>query len=67
MNPGNIDSATDLTWVSVNTTALGSQPSFAQVSTTVTTTARIRAYARSSEDLDNWGPVSEGNLMLIKL
>jgi hypothetical protein len=39
LNPGNIDSATDLTWQSVNTTALGSQPSFAQVSTTVTTTA----------------------------
>ena len=31
LNPGNIDSATDLTWTSVNTTALGSQPSFAQV------------------------------------
>ena len=39
LNPGNINSATDLTWQSVNTTALGSQPSFAQVSTTVTTTA----------------------------
>jgi len=39
LNPGNIDSAVDLTWQSVNTTALGSQPSFAQVSTTVTTTA----------------------------
>jgi len=39
LNPGNIDSSTDLTWQSVNTTALGSQPSFAQVSTTVTTTA----------------------------
>jgi hypothetical protein len=39
LNPGNIDSAADLTWQSVNTTALGSQPSFAQVSTTVTTTA----------------------------
>jgi hypothetical protein len=39
LNPGNIDSASDLTWQSVNTTALGSQPSFAQVSTTVTTTA----------------------------
>jgi hypothetical protein len=39
LNPGNIDSAIDLTWQSVNTTALGSQPSFAQVSTTVTTTA----------------------------
>lgn len=39
LNPGNIDSSVDLTWQSVNTTALGSQPSFAQVSTTVTTTA----------------------------
>jgi hypothetical protein len=39
LNPGNIDSAVDLTWTSVNTSALGSQPSFAQVSTTVTTTA----------------------------
>jgi hypothetical protein len=39
LNPGNIDSAADLTWQSVNTTALGSQPSFAQVSTTITTTA----------------------------
>jgi hypothetical protein len=39
LNPGNIDSSADLTWQSVNTTALGSQPSFAQVSTTVTTTA----------------------------
>jgi hypothetical protein len=32
LNPGNIDAATDLTWQSVNTVALGSQPSFAQVS-----------------------------------
>jgi hypothetical protein len=39
LNPGNIDSATDLSWQSVNTVALGSQPSFAQVSTTLTTTA----------------------------
>ena len=39
LNPGNIDSAEDLTWSSVNTTSLGSQPSFAQVSTTVSTTA----------------------------
>jgi hypothetical protein len=39
LNPGNIDSSVDLTWQSVNTTALGSQPSFAQVSTTITTTA----------------------------
>ena len=39
LNPGNIDSAVDLTWNSVNTVALGSQPSFAQVSTTVTTAA----------------------------
>ena len=31
LNPGNIDSATDLSWDSVNTVALGSQPSFAQV------------------------------------
>jgi plastocyanin len=31
LNPGNINSATDLTWNSVNTVALGSQPSFAQV------------------------------------
>jgi hypothetical protein len=31
LNPGNIDSGTDLTWQSVNTAALGSQPSFAQV------------------------------------
>jgi hypothetical protein len=32
LNPGNIDSSTDLTWDSVNTVMLGSQPSFAQVS-----------------------------------
>ena len=32
LNPGNIDAST-LTWDSVNTVALGSQPSFAQVST----------------------------------
>jgi len=38
LNPGNID-ASSLTWTSVNTTALGSQPSFAQVSTSSTTTA----------------------------
>jgi hypothetical protein len=38
LNPGNIDAST-LTWTSVNTTALGSQPSFAQVSTSSTTTA----------------------------
>ena len=31
LNPGNINAATDLTWQSVNTVALGSQPSFAQV------------------------------------
>jgi len=31
LNPGNIDAGTDLTWQSVNTVALGSQPSFAQV------------------------------------
>ena len=39
LNPGNIDAYSDLTWTSVNTVALGSQPSFAQVSTSVTTTA----------------------------
>ena len=39
LNPGNIDSATDLIWDSVNTTGLGSQPSFAQVSTTVSNEA----------------------------
>jgi hypothetical protein len=39
LNPGNIDSGVDLTWQSVNTTALGSQPSFAQVSTTLSTSA----------------------------
>jgi len=38
LNPGNID-ASSLTWTSVNTTALGSQPSFAQISTSNTTTA----------------------------
>jgi hypothetical protein len=38
LNPGNID-ASGLTWTSVNTSALGSQPSFAQVSTSVSTTA----------------------------
>jgi hypothetical protein len=38
LNPGNID-ASSLTWTSVNTVALGSQPSFAQVSTSSTTTA----------------------------
>lgn len=38
LNPGNID-ASSLTWDSVNTSALGSQPSFAQISTSVTTTA----------------------------
>jgi hypothetical protein len=31
LNPGNIDSGTDLAWDSVNTVMLGSQPSFAQV------------------------------------
>jgi hypothetical protein len=36
LNPGNID-ASSLTWTSVNTTALGSQPSFAQISTSSTT------------------------------
>ena len=34
LNPGNI-SASDLTWTSVNTSALGSQPSFAQIATGV--------------------------------
>jgi len=38
LNPGNIDANT-LTWTSVNTTALGSQPSFAQISTSNTTAA----------------------------
>jgi hypothetical protein len=38
LNPGNID-ASSLTWTSVNTSALGSQPSFAQVSVSSTTTA----------------------------
>jgi len=36
LNPSNIDAATDLTWDSVNTVALGSQPSFAQVARGVT-------------------------------
>ena len=38
LNPGNISAGT-LTWQSVNTVALGSQPSFAQVSTSSSTTA----------------------------
>jgi hypothetical protein len=38
LNPGNID-ASSLTWVAVNSTALGSQPSFAQISTSNTTAA----------------------------
>ena len=38
LNPGNID-ASSLTWVAVNTTALGSQPSFAQISTSSSTAA----------------------------
>jgi hypothetical protein len=38
LNPGNID-ASSLTWVSVNTVGLGSQPSFAQISTSTTTEA----------------------------
>ena len=38
LNPGNIDSGS-LTWTSVNTVALGSQPSFAQISTSSSTTA----------------------------
>jgi hypothetical protein len=39
LNPGNISAYTDLTWLSVNTVALGSQPSFSQISTTVSTAA----------------------------
>ncbi len=39
LNPGNIDAAS-LTWNSVNTVALGSQPSFAQISTSTTTAAQ---------------------------
>jgi hypothetical protein len=39
LNPSNISAYTDLTWTSVNTVALGSQPSFSQVSTTVSTVA----------------------------
>jgi hypothetical protein len=38
LNPGNIDAST-LTWTSVNTVALGSQPSFAQISTSSSTAA----------------------------
>jgi hypothetical protein len=38
LNPGNIDAST-LTWTSVNTATLGSQPSFAQISTSNTTAA----------------------------
>ncbi len=38
LNPGNID-ASSLTWTSVNTVALGSQPSFAQISTSDSTAA----------------------------
>jgi hypothetical protein len=38
LNPGNID-ASSLTWSAVNTVALGSQPSFAQVSTSSSTAA----------------------------
>ena len=38
LNPGNID-ASSLTWTSVNTVGLGSQPSFAQISTSSSTTA----------------------------
>jgi hypothetical protein len=38
LNPGNID-ASSLTWTSVNSTALGSQPSFAQISTSNSTAA----------------------------
>jgi hypothetical protein len=38
LNPGNTD-ASSLTWTSVNTVALGSQPSFAQVSSSSSTPA----------------------------
>jgi len=38
LNPGNID-ASSLTWQSVNTSLLGSQPSFAQISTSTSTAA----------------------------
>jgi len=38
LNPGNVDAST-LTWTSINTSALGSQPSFAQVSTSNATAA----------------------------
>lgn len=38
LNPGNIDAAS-LTWASVNTAGLGSQPSFAQISVSNTTAA----------------------------
>lgn len=38
LNPGNIDAST-LTWTAVNTVALGSQPSFAQISTSSTVAA----------------------------
>ena len=38
LNPGNID-ASSLTWTSVNTSGLGSQPSFAQISTSSSTVA----------------------------
>ena len=36
LNPGNIDSGYELNWTSVNTSPLGSQPSFAQVAEGVT-------------------------------
>lgn len=38
LNPGNIDAST-LTWSAVNTVALGSQPSFAQISTSTSVAA----------------------------
>ena len=38
LNPGNID-ASSLTWNTLNQTSFGSQPSFAQISTSVTTAA----------------------------
>lgn len=39
LNPSNISAFTDLTWSSVNTVALGSQPSFSQISTSLSTVA----------------------------
>jgi len=39
LNPSNIDAST-LTWTNINTVGLGSQPSFAQISTSTSTTAQ---------------------------